>query len=396
MLKGGIVYRILNFYIYKQCKFMILDNIKNRYPKLPYILFSLMILVFISKSYAFYIFEVNMGSSIPNEINFILVWGFRICLGLLILFTTWNLDNIFFIAIGFLVTILYRESSLLAFVVLGVYCRDNKISTNYIVKTYLYITAVFFLGSILLNTFKIIPNSANVHFRNNSIRNDFGLGNPNAPFLAALPMYAGYIYLRFDKYDNIDRILLILISLLIYSQTFSRTGLITIFTILIFVELIKRVDITKNKYARFVLSYLPILITLFSFLTAKLLNFKFFNKLLSERPRLWDIYTGHIKLFRNVDYFSLRENYPLDNSYIFSFVLYGIIFTILLLFIYTYFMKQNVIKNNSKVLAISSLFLIYSYGENILLRTYLNFTFILVIITICSNFSIKNIKFNKK
>ena len=59
-------------------------------------------------------------------------------------------------------------------------------------------------------------------------------------------------------------------------------------------------------------------------------------------------------------------------------------------------MKQNVIKNNSKVLAISSLFLIYSYGENILLRSYLNFTFILVIITIYSNFSIKNIKFNKK
>lgn len=375
---------------------MIIDNIKNRYPKLPYILFSIMILIFISKAYAFSIFEVNMGIYIPREINFVLVWGFRICLGLLILFTKWNLDNIAFIAIGFIVTILCKNSNLFAFVVLGVYCKSNKISANYIVKTYLYLTAIFFLGTILLNTFKIIPSSADVHFRNNNIRNDFGLGNPNAPFLAALPIYAGYIYLRFDKYDNIDRLLLISISLLIYSQTFSRTGLITIFAILSFVEIVKRVDITKNKYARFVLSYLPILIAAFSFFTAKFLNFRFFNKLLSERPKLWNIYSGHIKLFRNADYFTLRESYPLDNAYIFSFVLYGIVFTLLFLFVYTYFMKQSVIKNNGKVLAICSLFLIYAYGENMLLNPHLNFTLILAIASVSGENIFKNIKLNKK
>lgn len=375
---------------------MIINNIKNRYPKLPYILFSIMILIFISKAYAFSIFEVNMGTYTPREINYVLVWGFRICLGLLILFTEWNLANIAFIAIGFIITFLCKNSNLLSFVVLGVYCKSNKISSKYIVKTYLYLTAIFFLGTILLNTFKIIPNSADVHFRNNSIRHDFGLGNPNAPFLAALPLYAGYIYLRFDKYDNIDRLLLISISLLIYSQTFSRTGLITIFAILTFVEVVKRVDITKNKYTRFILSYLPILIVAFSFFTAKFLNFRFFNKLLSERPKLWDIYTGHIKLFRNPDYFVLRENYPLDNAYIFSFVLYGIVFTVLLLLVYTYFMRQSAIKNNGKVLAICSLFLIYAYGENMLLNPHLNFTLILAIASISGESIFKNIKLNKK
>ncbi len=335
---------------------MIIDNIKTKYPKLPYILLSTIIFIFIIKSYIFYIFVVNFDSDIPYAINAALVWSYRICLFLLIIFIKWNTSDVILFIIGGGISYLCRTSTFLIFTILGIYCKTNKISNEYLIKNYLYITAIFFLGIIFLNTFEIIPNGTHVHFRQNSIRNDFGFGNPNSPFLLSVPLYAAYIYLRFDKYDIYDRVLLLSVSVLVYFQTYSRTGLITIFSILIFIEIVKIVNIKNNKIAKFILSYLPILIVSFSFITATCLNFNFFNKLLSGRPQLWNIYIKYITLFGNKQYFELKKLYPLDNGYIYSFVLYGVVFTVLFLALYVYYMKKSFNENNGKVLAVCSIF----------------------------------------
>ena len=72
----------------------------------------------------------------------------------------------------------------------------------------------------------------------------------------------------------------------------------------------------------------------------------------------------NIKLLGNSNYYTIRNTYPLDNSYLYSFVIYGVLFTISLIGIYTYYIYKNVIDNNSKIIAICSIFLIYSFGEN--------------------------------
>lgn len=365
---------------------MIIDDIKNKYPKLTYILLSSIIFIFIAKHYAFSLYVVNYGESIPFNINAPLVYGYRLLLIALILFTKWSLYDIVLFGIGCLMTLVIRNSMFVTFFILGIYCKTNKISSNYLVKNYFFITSFFFLGMIVLNTLNIIPNGIDVHFRNNVARNDFGFGNPNAPFLASLPLYAGYIYLRYDKYDIYDRVLLIAVSLLIYSQTYSRTGLITILGILLFIEIIKKSDIRDNKCATIFLTCIPLSITLFSFFTAKVLNIRIINKILSNRPMLWNIYIDHIKILKNNYYFTLRENYPLDNTYIFSFVLYGIVITLIWLIIYTYFMNKSALSHDGKSLAVCSIFLIYAFGENMLFNTGLNFTFILAI----SSINLKN------
>lgn len=361
---------------------MIMDNIKNKYPKIVYLLLSSLIFVLIAKSYLFFVYVVNLRGDIPNDINFIFVWAFRIFLLSLIIFIKWDLYDAVLLIIGVLITLLTRNSLFLAFFVMGIYCRSNDISNEYLVKNYLFITAIFFLGMILLNLFGMLPDSVNIHYRGDSIRNDFGFGNPNAPFLAALPLYAGYIYLRFDKYDIYDRLLLLTVSFVLYFQTYSRTGFMTILAILLFIEIVKRVDIRKNKIVISLLTLLPIIITGLSFFTAKFLNTYFFNEILSHRPETWDIYIRHIKFFRNQYYYTLLETYPLDNSYIFSFVLYGILFTVLLLMLYTYYMRKNILDNNAKMIAICSIFLIYSFGENLLFNIALNFTLVLAISSI--------------
>lgn len=359
---------------------MIIDGIKTKYPKLQYALLSSLIFILIAKSYYYFVYVVNYGLDIPSNVNFIFVWGFRVLILTLVLFIKWNIYDSILLAIGLAVCLLTKNSLFLAFFVMGIYCRRNNISSEYLIKSYLFITAIFFLGIILLNMFKIIPNGS-AHYRNDTLRNDFGFGNPNSPFLASLPLYAGYIYLRFDKYDIYDRILLLLASFLIYFQTYSRTGLITILVILVFIEIVKIINI-NNKLINVFLSLLPILMTTFSFFTAQFLNIDLFNEVLSHRPETWNIYMKNIKLFGNNDYYSLRKVYPLDNSYIYSFILYGIIFTVLLLILYTYFMHKNVKLNNYKIIAVSSIFLIYSFGENILFNAALNFTIVLAISSI--------------
>lgn len=360
---------------------MTIDIVKNKNNDITHLLLSSLIFTLICKSYFYFIYVVNLKSHIPTNLNFIFVWTFRIFLLSLILFIKWDIHNILLFIIGLLISIFTDNSSLLAFFVIGIYCRNNNISNNYLIKNYLFITALFFLGMILLNMFNIIPNGQ-LHYRGNIPRNDFGFGNPNSPFLACLPLYAGYIYLRFDDYDNYDRILLFTVSLIIYSQTYSRTGMITIFAILLFIEFLKRVNICKNKFLSYLIILMPTLITLFSFFTGIFLNNDFFNKILSYRPQAWSVYIQNIRILGNSNYFTLRNTYPLDNSYLYSFVLYGILFTILLIGIYTYYLYKNVTDNNGKIIAISSIFLIYSFGENILLNINLNFTLILVLSSI--------------
>lgn len=360
---------------------MTIDIIRNKNKNIIHFLLSALIFVLIAKSYFYFIYVVNLKSNIPTNLNFIFVWAFRIFLLSLILFIRWNIYDILLFIIGLAISMFTGNSILLAFFVIGIYCRSNNISNSYLVKNYLLITAVFFLGMILLNAFDIIPNGQ-LHYRGNTPRNDFGFGNPNSPFLACLPLYAGYIYLRFDDYDNYDRALLIAVSLIIYFQTYSRTGLITIFAILLFIEFLKRINIGKNKFISYLIILVPTLITIFSFFTGMFLNNDFFNKILSNRPEAWNVYIKNIKLLGNSNYYTIRNTYPLDNSYLYSFVLYGILFTILLIGIYTYYLYKNVINNNSKIIAICSIFLIYSFGENILLNINLNFTLILVLSSI--------------
>lgn len=360
---------------------MTINIVKNKNKYIVHLLLTLLIFVLICKSYFYFIYAVNLKSCIPNNLNFLFIWTFRIFLLSLILFINWNIYDILFFIIGLLISIFTDNSNILAFFVIGVYCRNNNISNNYLVKNYLFITFIFFLSMILLNMFEIIPNGQ-LHYRGNIPRNDFGFGNPNSPFLACLPLYAGYIYLRFNEYDKYDRILLLTVSLIIYSQTYSRTGLITIFIILLFIEFLKRAHIGKNKILLYSIILLPTLIALFSFFTAIFLNNDFFNKILSDRPQAWNAYIQNIKILGNSNYYTIRNNYPLDNSYLYSFVLYGILFTICLIGIYNYYLYKNVIDNNGKILAICSIFLIYSFGENILLNINLNFTLILVLSSI--------------
>nr|WP_288306886.1 hypothetical protein [uncultured Romboutsia sp.] len=360
---------------------MTIDIIRNKNKNIIHFLLSAMIFVLISKSYFYFIYVVNLKSNIPANLNFLFVWSFRILLLSLVLFIRWNLYDILLFIIGLAISMFTGNSMILAFFVMGIYCRNNSISNDYLVKNYLFITATFFFALILLNALKLIPNGQ-LHYRGNTPRNDFGFGNPNSPFLACLPLYAGYIYLRFDDYDNYDRALLIVVSLIIYFQTYSRTGLITIFAILLFIEILKRINIVKNRFMSYLIILIPILITLFSFFTGMFLNNDFFNEILSHRPEAWNVYIQNIKLLGNSNYYTIRNTYPLDNSYLYSFVIYGVLFTISLIGIYTYYIYKNVIDNNSKIIAICSIFLIYSFGENILLNINLNFTLILVLSSI--------------
>lgn len=100
---------------------------------------------------------------------------------------------IFYFIIGLAISMFTGNSMILAFFVMGIYCRNNSISNDYLVKNYLFITATFFFALILLNALKLIPNGQ-LHYRGNTPRNDFGFGNPNSPFSLSTSLCWIYLF----------------------------------------------------------------------------------------------------------------------------------------------------------------------------------------------------------
>ncbi|MEG1311645.1 MAG: polysaccharide polymerase, partial [Romboutsia sp.] len=156
-----------------------------------------------------------------------------------------NITEILILGIACILYIFTREGSILVIILLAISIRD--INDKYVVKSYMLLSAIFMIGCILMgNLMTDIAQVPEVHYRfidgKYIPRETFGFVNPNSVFLFILPIYAGYIYLRFDKYNLYDRLLLIVTTVYIYQNTMSRTGLITIVGALLFVEILKFID----------------------------------------------------------------------------------------------------------------------------------------------------------
>ncbi|WP_257430976.1 polysaccharide polymerase [Metaclostridioides mangenotii] len=283
-----------------------------------------------------------------------------------------------------------REGSILFMILLAISIRD--IDDKYVVKSYLIMTLVFMIGCMLLsNLFPYITQVEETHYRLVKgvyvLRETFGFSNPNSVFLFSLPIYAAYIFLRFDNYNRYDRLLLIVMTIFIYSQTKSRTGVLTIVCALIFVELLKVIDFKKNFYISIIIKKLPVILLLISIVIGTVLSkTSLFNMVLSARPAHWNSYISEFgslfTLFGNKYSEVVQLTHPLDSSYIYTVAYLGLITLIFILYLLHKGLDIFIENNQKKYIAVIILFVIYSFAENVLFEVGYNFTIILLIKTI--------------
>ncbi|WP_038298947.1 hypothetical protein [Metaclostridioides mangenotii] len=286
-----------------------------------------------------------------------------------------------------------REGSILVLILLAISVRD--IEDKYVVKSYFLMSLVFIIVCMVMSNFlPFLTQIEESHYRlvrgAYVIRETFGFGNPNSVFLFSLPIYAAYIFLRFDKYNMYDRILLIAMTAFIYLQTMSRTGALTVIGALIFVDILRVVDLKKFPIISLGIKILPILFLGISLTIGTVLSkINIFNEILASRPLHWHAYLveyGSIfTLFGNKYDEIVKVAHPLDSSYIYILSLLGIVTLVFFLFLLYRGLSIFIENDQKKYIAVVIIFLIYAFAENILIEAGYNFTIILLIKYVINN-----------
>jgi len=361
---------------------IVLNNKNNNIDKM---IFVVSLFMLISRKYitAFF-FDYP---SLMNVQSYLLYLPLALLLGNFMLNKYHTKKEIFLLAILATLYVFTRDGSILIFMLmaLGIRAIDDK----YVVQSYFNIHIAFFILYVFLSL--VLPDfgsQGEYHYTIENgvkvLRGTFGLSNPNAAFYYLLPIYASYIYLRFEKYNLWDRILLIALTVLIYDVTYSRTGLIAVLGGLVFIEIMKRVDLKKQAWIGKLIKFTPLIFVGISISVGTIFhNMDFLNRVLSSRPRNWYIYLvarGNIfSLFGNKYVEAVRNMNPLDNSYIYLLCFLGIIAFALLMYAIYKGLESFIEENNKKYIAIAMLFFIYALAENILLEVSLNFALLLII-----------------
>lgn len=288
-----------------------------------------------------------------------------------------------------LLYILNREGAILLIVLLAVSAK--QISDDYIVKNYLIISACFLVAAIFLfNLFPSLEFNQEVHYRyikkiDELIpRMDFGLGNPNAAFYHMVTIYAAYIFLRYKNYNKWDRIILFGSAIFIYQATYSRTGFLTILSGLIFVEIIRLIDIKKIKGLPMIIKTSPIILTLASIIIGTVLyQNNMLNRLLASRPKYWNVYLvqegNFMKPFGNSYSPMIKASNPLDSSYVYIISVLGVVACVLFMYLMYKGIESFIEKDKKAYLVVLFIFLIYSFAENLLLEASFSFAIVLLI-----------------
>lgn len=366
------------------------------------ILYTITLLAIIARRYAIFIIRDGV---VPPTFMSALFYGSVLLLVLqFAIQKNHNKTEIIIFLATIMLYIFTREGAILMIILLAIAIKN--IEDDYVVKSYLVLNLIFIIGSIIIGN--LMPHIApvpEVHYRivegELVSREAFGFANPNSTFWFTLSIYAGYIFLRFDDYNKYDRALLIFTTIFIYFFTRSRTGAIAIFGALLFVEVLKKINLKENALFTNSLKLVPIVFLVSSLLVGTVFaKVASLNSLLASRPRHWNAYlvkNGNLfTLFGNKYSNEIKAAHPLDSSYVYMYAFLGLISLIFFMYLLYRGLDLFIKNNQKKYIAIVMMFLLYALAENILLEPAFNFTIVLlikhIIIDNKDNFSLKNFR----
>lgn len=261
----------------------------------------------------------------------------------------------------------------------------KNISIKKLFSVTFFIRLFIFSIIILLALIGIIENKVIVHWREDIgfiKRYALGFSHPNLLHSTLFILIMLYIYNYYEKLTAFNYVLIMLVNILIYNFSGSRTGYFTIIFSVMFTIYIKSKR-SKHKY-NIIKLILPICV-IFTMTTGLLYGkLEFIDKIDS-------ILTGRIyytNYFLNNYSFSLfgnnlflDENY-IDNSYIILLANYGIVAFIVYLVGYIVVIKRFIKSHKDKELLMISLFSIYGVTEGFLNNIFMNLSLVFLVILV--------------
>ncbi|MGL4653519.1 hypothetical protein [Cetobacterium sp.] len=248
-----------------------------------------------------------------------------------------------------------------------------KINEKKIDKLFFICGSIFFLITIIMNSFEVLNDKALYRvykigktFYAGEKRESLGFGHPNAVSLYYLGILFPYLKYRYNFFNKIDFFIIGISSYLLYIKTLSRLGLVSSIISLLLVILLKQKFLNKFKF-KFTKNWfifgivITFLLSLFS--KTKL------DYILSFRLSYWKFYFKKITFLGNQSFteiFEKNRNFILDNTYIYALYVYGVFGTLILMYIF-YRCSKNFLRKRRLLILILVLFFT-SFSESVLVN----------------------------
>ncbi len=263
------------------------------------------------------------------------------------------------------------------YIALGLY----NMKFRFLMKMFLFSNAVLFSVMMVFNITGYMPSEF-IHGRN-----DFGFKNPNAAFLAMFLIWASFAYLAYDKMNKFDTIILFVMGLIMFSQTGTRTGLITIILAGLIIYLYKTRKFLPEWLLKWGSILFPIGLTLFSLIITYLLYDSYIlNDVLSHRPLYWNKYFTDPRAGLNLIGYAanIRETLfmprmPFDSGYLWALFSHGLVCYTIVLGLITYTLKCLYEQQKRAEIVLMLGLLVYCFAESIMLDISNNITLVLMV-----------------
>ena len=276
-----------------------------------------------------------------------------------------------------LVTVLYLNCKEKGIVICTlVVLAMKEVSLDRVFKVGMWTWGITMFGNIIYHLINLDASGYKVHEKlglGHIFRWDLGFSHPNVLHISYLALAAFIIYNLGEKYNWKYMLLLMAGNLFIFLYSVSYTGIL-VTTLYLgmawYVSVRKR--LCRIEYLLLELVF-PVCLFL-SFFSALFLPEKIFqimNKVFSNRLILARYYLvpEKIKLWGNNLEQITTSMYTLDNAYLFSFIIYGILFFVIIVFSYLILIHKFIKMKRNKELVIIVCFLIAGVTEPFLFNT---------------------------
>lgn len=263
----------------------------------------------------------------------------------------------------------------------------KNIELNKLIKYDLKIKIPFLL--IVSSLYFLDLTNVNLHYRNGVVRHSMGFSNPNTFSTFVMSIIIEYLYLRKDKLNIMDFILVVCSIFIINYYADSRTQItcLIILSLIMFLNKYTKQKFFNNRIVNLFTTNIFIILTILSLVMVNLykngnsllveinLNMSDRLKIISTLLEQYDInmFGNKVKLVTSMQaQLTGEKQIALDNVYIYSLLSYGLLpYAILCIFMRKY-MKYTIQENQDLLRLIMLVFLIGGIMERFCLEVHFN------------------------
>lgn len=296
-------------------------------------------------------------------------------------------------------------------------CGTKYVNMKKALRYVFYFELLAFFIIVILGVSNVIPNVVLLR-SDGTVRYALGFYHPNILASRIFQLIALYLWVKSKKISGIDIVLVVIVGIITYKLTDSKTATIIIFACVLLVlalwvinyEQRKKINILKCLINFFMDKLKYLVVFIFFFATFFVIKFEqisnYMQGTLASRvdQALRYFHTYGISFFgkaleinsNNEDWYANSNLFTLDNGYMYLLLGYGIIFFTLFVFGEGLLIWKLAKEKEYLLLGVITLYAIYGFSETIVIRVSYNFTLLFLSLILWKNVKCRTVMQNRR